>query len=94
MIAEAVDVVLTLGWALLAWIVLMAVVAGVVLHAVVVTVAVVCRTAWRGVTAARRALYAPVSHELPPSDSRPATVPERPTAAHVPSWARTDEEAA
>jgi hypothetical protein len=87
-IAEAIDTVLRLGWALLAWIVLMAAVAGAAVYAVVVTVAWPCETAWRavaGAPAATRALRA-----LPEAQAAHK-------AAHArlaPSWARTEHEEA
>ena len=78
MIAEAVDTVITLGWALVVWIVLTtaAVTAG--LYAVVVAVAWPCRTAWEavaGAVAASRAVYALGAR------------PERYRPPQTPSWA-------
>lgn len=85
---EAVDTIRALGWALAVWIVLLAVVAGVVLYAVVVTVAWPCNAARDALTAALAA-------------SRAArTLPEHQDAheaayAHTaPSWARTETEEA
>jgi len=75
-IGEAVDTAVTLGWALLAWVVVLAAVLTVVLLAAAVTGALAVRGAWRGAAGAwgwirartgtgpRRALEAPVSAEL------------------------------
>jgi len=85
---EAVDTIRALGWALVAWIVLLAVVAGVALYAIVVTVACACRAVWRGVTAALAAVQRLSAPELLPE-------PHEPPHAHTaPSWARTDKDAA
>lgn len=83
MIAEAVDTVITLGWALLAWIALCVLVAVLALHAVIAGV-------WatvRGVLRAGRALCARLSAEPPVSASQSVTAPEGCSAAHVPNWA-------
>ena len=88
---EAVDTIRALGWALVVWIVLLAVVAGVALYAVVVTVACACRAVWRGVAAALAAVQHPSAPELP---RIPPVTPQRRTEPHAPSWARTDKEAA
>jgi hypothetical protein len=87
-IAEAVDTVLTLGWAFLVWIVLLAATVTLALWTVLVTVAWACRALWRGV-AACVALVQAFRVPEPPQVS-----PVAPQAPSRPSWARTDEEAA
>ena len=85
---EAVDTIRALGWALVVWIVLLAVVAGAALYAVVVGVACACRAVWRGVAAALAAVQRPAGPELLPE-------PHEPPHAHTaPSWARTEQDAA
>lgn len=88
MIAEAVDTVAALGWALLAWIVLLAAVATLAGWTVVVAVAWACRGLWRGVVAVRSAVQASRAPVSPPEPQKPAQ------ARLCPSWARTDEETA
>ncbi|WP_406170222.1 hypothetical protein OIE52_39020 [Streptomyces canus] len=85
MIADAVDTAVTLGWALLVWIVLMAAVGVAAVYAVVVAVAApvnAAREALAGAVAASRALNALREHQ------------NAPRALTGPSWARTDKEAA
>ncbi|WP_217235431.1 hypothetical protein [Streptomyces sp. AC555_RSS877] len=88
MIAEAIDTVVTLGVALLAWIVLLAAVATLAGWTVVVTVACACRGLWRGVAG----VVALVRHSevpaSPPESHKPADARTRP------SWAHIDKEAA
>jgi hypothetical protein len=89
-IAEAIDTVLTLGWALAAWIVLVSLAAALALHAVLAIVWWACRTAWRGVAGARSAvqrLKALIPHPEPRKPSRAHTAPR---SRPAPSWARTD----
>lgn len=88
MIAEAVDTALTLGWALLVWIVLLAATATLALWTILVTVAWACRALWRGVTAARALVQRPAVPEL----LRDA--PAAPQAPPRPSWAHTEQDAA
>lgn len=88
LVVEAVATIRTLGWVLVVWIVLLAAVAGAALYTVVVTVACACRAVWRGVAAALAAVQRPSTPELLPEPH------ELPHAHTVPSWARTDEEAA
>ena len=82
---EAVDTIRTLGWALAVWIVLMAIVAGLVVYALVVIAWATVRGVWRACAWLRARLAA----ELPPR------APEEPRDAHnapqsrVPSWATT-----
>ncbi|MCX4703900.1 hypothetical protein [Streptomyces sp. NBC_01373] len=97
MIAEAVDTVVTLGWALLAWIALMAVAVGLALYAVAVAVWAVTRAtvtaarascawlSWR--LAAESPSQAPPVGPIAPEASQP---PSRP----APHWAHTDTEEA
>ena len=94
MIAEAVDAAITVGWALLVWVVLMAVAATCALYTLVVAAACAVLAVRRGVVA----VLSLVQHSSGPevvriapeaADARPA-LPLRAT----PTWARTDEEAA
>ncbi|KOG33312.1 hypothetical protein AQJ84_11255 [Streptomyces resistomycificus] len=96
MIGEAVDTVVTVGWALAAWIAALAFVAAVVLHSVVAAVWWAGRVLWRGVTAAlaatgpRTALSAPLTTEQPDAVPEPPAPAERRTAPHRPAWARKE----
>ncbi|MER5750662.1 hypothetical protein [Streptomyces sp. NPDC002088] len=88
MIGEAFDAVITLGWALAVWIVLLALVGALALHAVLVVVAwapLAAREALTAALAASRALRA-----LPGvrATLKAAQPPSRP------SWAQTEQEAA
>jgi Na+/melibiose symporter-like transporter len=90
-IAEAIDTVWTLGWALLVWIVLTAAVVTLAGWTVVVAAVWACRALWRGVTGALALSQCPVVPELPRvapgvSDAR--------TAASAPTWAQPDKDAA
>lgn len=85
MIADAVDTAFTLGWALLAWIVLTAAAAVTAVYAAVVAVTApvnAARTALSGALAASGALNALREHQ------------DTPQALTRPSWARTDKDAA
>jgi hypothetical protein len=89
-IAEAIDTVLTLGWALAAWIVLTALAAALALHTVLVAVAWPCMTAQKAVDAAlaaSRALRALPEHRHAHTASQP---PFRP----APAWAQPDHKEA
>jgi len=78
-IAEAVDAAMTVGWALLVWVVLTAVAATAALYTLVVGVWVAGRLAWRMVRLAR-------AHRTPPSDLPiPASIAAR--RRPQPSWA-------
>lgn len=86
MIAEAIDTVWTLGWALLIWIILLAMVAGLIVYAVVVT-------AWataRGLVRACRMLRARLSASDASSAPREPHAAPEPPQRPVPSWAATD----
>ena len=85
MIADAVDTVVTLGWALLAWIILTAAVAVAAVYAVVVAVAA-------PVNAAREALSGALAASGAVNALRERQ--NTPQALTGPSWARTEEEAA
>ncbi|WP_171108629.1 MULTISPECIES: hypothetical protein [unclassified Streptomyces] len=54
MIAEAVDTLITLGWGLLAWIVLTSLAAALALHAVIAIAWWTARTLWRAIRRACR----------------------------------------
>lgn len=104
MIHEAIDAAITVGWALLAWIVLSAVFATAALYAVVA----VGWWVWRGVWRAARALIprrAPsacdrrvVGRAVALASGGTVTEPSAPTPAlparAVPTWAQPDKEAA
>lgn len=86
MIAEAIHTVLTLGWALAVWIVLVSLAAALALHAVIAAVAWPCMAAQEAVSgalAASRALRALPGHRDAHAASQPPSHP-------VPSWAHTD----
>lgn len=95
MIAEAVDTVITLGWALRVWILLCAATATLGLYAVAVAVWCAVQATMRGVKASRALLYASLVASTPPKvvrelrdAPRASQAPSRPG----PSWARTDKE--
>ena len=78
MIAEAMDAAWTLGWALLAWILVGALVVTVVVLAVGAVVGWAARAAWRGLTRLLRAVEpneAPRVHPEPDSPPRGRTGP-------------------
>lgn len=95
MIADAVDAVLAVGWALLVWVVLLAGAATAVVYAGLLAVWGiwrVARSAW-GAMAPRTDSLAPLAAEQPASDSSPATTPQRrsgPPLRPTPTWARKD----
>ncbi|MFF9269121.1 hypothetical protein [Streptomyces rochei] len=60
MIAEAIDTVLVLGWALVAWVVVLSAAGTVILLGVTAAVAWTCRTVWRSI---RRPAPAPDDYE-------------------------------
>ena len=89
MIAEAIDTVLTLGWALAVWIVLVSLTAALALHTVLVAVWWAGRAVWR----AWRWLYGRLrTVEGRDGDPEPLAHP-RPAQSRsrrpVPSWAHT-----
>ncbi|MEY9995850.1 hypothetical protein ABIE67_007882 [Streptomyces sp. V4I8] len=89
-IAEAIDTVLTLGWALAAWIVLTALAAALALHTVIAIAWWAGRAAWR----ACRRLYGRLPASTPLRAVRePQVTPGAPQAPSrpVPSWAHTDD---
>lgn len=94
MIAEAVDAAVSVGWALLVWVPLLAAFATAALYAVVVAVACAVLAVRRGVVAVlslvQHSSGGEVVRDAPgAADARPA-LPVRAT----PSWARTDTEEA
>lgn len=107
MIADAIDAAISVGWALLAWIVLTAVVATAALYAVAVSVWAVGRFIWLTLSAAWAAAASFRTHSRRCGASRgdgggfPLPALERaadrrsgPRAHTAPSWARTDTEEA
>ncbi|MET7458495.1 hypothetical protein ABZT03_43145 [Streptomyces sp. NPDC005574] len=94
MISDAIDTAITLGWALLAWIVLTSAVAVLALYAVAVVVGCVCVTVWRVARGVWRWLR---RARRGAGDSRDAGDPPGPSQAPsrpAPPWAHTDKEAA
>lgn len=104
MIREAIDTAVTLGWALLAWIVLTAVFATAALYAVVAAVWAVVRFIWLTPSAAWAAAASFRTHSrrcgasqgdgggFPPA--APERAAERRSGIRAPSWAHDDKEAA
>lgn len=91
MIAEAVDAAIAVGWALLVWVVLMAVAATCALYTLVVAVVCAVLTVRRGVVAVLSLVQHSSGAEL--ARDAPEAADAR-TARPAPAWARTDEEAA
>lgn len=100
MIAEVIDTAVTLGWALAAWIAVLAMVGAVVLLGGTAVGAWAVRGLWRTVRASipRARGCAPASRPQPVScGSRDAGDAPEPAEARLrprPSWARTDKDAA
>lgn len=86
MIGEAIDTLITLGWAFTAWIVLTAAAATGALYAVVAAGWWIGRTVYR-LAGARRALDAPVAGEDPESGARLPRTRERRSGGRV--WRRS-----
>ncbi|NUU26025.1 MAG: hypothetical protein HOV68_31680 [Streptomycetaceae bacterium] len=86
MIAEAIDTVVTLGWALAGWVITLAVTASILAFAAIVTGAWGVRAAWRHCGPASRP-------QSPSGDSRDAaqapSAPQSRSRRPVPSWAHT-----
>ena len=91
MIAEAVDAAVTLGWALLVWVLLLAFTATAALYAVVVAVAIACMAVRRGVAAGLAALQGSRAPELLPGPQKAA---DGRVAHSRPAWAQPDKDAA
>jgi len=85
-IGEAIDTAYTIGWALLAWVVLTAAFATLALYAAVVAVAFACEVLWRGAAAAVAAVQRLGAPALPPEPQKP------PRARAVPSWVREEHD--
>jgi hypothetical protein len=89
-IAEAIDTVLTLGWALAAWIVGLALAAALALHTVLAVVWWLGRAAFR----ACAGLYGRLSAVEAPNEGQgpqlPSSAPRSRTRRPVPSWAHTE----
>ena len=80
---EAIDTIRTLGWALAVWIVLMAIVAGLVVYAVAVIAWATVRGVWRACGWLRAGLRGELPPQAPPE---PQARKRRP----VPSWAHNE----
>lgn len=87
MIAEAVDAAIAVGWALLVWVVLMAVAATCALYTLVVAVACAVLAVRRGVVAALSLVQHSSAPELPREAPEAADARSEP---HAPTWARKD----
>lgn len=90
MIAEAIDTVWKLGWALLVWIILLAVAAGLIVYAVAVTATAMGRCAARAASVACERLSARLRPEQRPGVSQSAETPKRRSQRRVPAWAHTE----
>lgn len=94
MIAEAIDTVITLGWALLAWIVLCALFATAALYTLTVTAAWIVAGLWRAgrAVAALRTHQAPAGAPNSPSavsrDAEDATEPANRHLRPRPTWSQ------
>lgn len=91
MIAEAIDAAVTLGWALLVWVLLLAATATAALYAVVVAAALACMAVTRGVAAGLAAVQ---RSGVPEVEAGAQDATEDRAATHAPTWARTDKDAA
>lgn len=92
MIAEAIDTAYSIGWAITAWIIVIAAVATIGLIAAAVTGACVWKAARQAYRKAWRGRQTP---HTPAHDSHVTEIPANPSNARTaPSWARTDQEAA
>ena len=80
MIAEAIDTAITLGWALAAWIAVLALAAALALHTVLAIVWWAGRAAWRAFRRTQR-------DTRPPSAKLPIPVPIASRRRPQPSWA-------
>jgi hypothetical protein len=89
-IAEAIDAAVSVGWALIVWVVLMAMAATCALYALVVAVACAVLAVRRGVVA----VLSLVQHSSGPEVARDAPEAAEAPSRPAPSWARTEEEAA
>jgi hypothetical protein len=85
-IPEAIDTAYSIGWAIVAWIILTAAAATLALYAVVVTAAWPCRAAAEAVTAALAASRALRAFQGQPERYRP------PQGRTGPSWAREEHD--
>lgn len=90
MIAEAVDAAIAVGWALLVWVLLLAVVATAALYTLVVAVACAVLAVRRGVAA----VLSLVQHSDAPELARVAPEVAEVRTRPVPSWAYIDTEEA
>jgi hypothetical protein len=82
-IAEAVDAAVTLGWALLVWVLLLAFTATAALYTAVVTVVIACMAVTRGVAAALAALQGSRAPRVAPRGAEGRRRPRSPFTPHV-----------
>lgn len=86
MIAEAVDTVLTVAWALAGWVVFLATVAAILVAAAAVTGAWAVRGAWRWLRGRLAASSAP---QAVPEGQTAQEPPQARTGRRTPAWAHT-----
>lgn len=89
MIAEAIDTVLALGWALAAWIVGLALAAALALHTVIAIAWWAGRAAFRACACLYARLPASRTPQALPEGQAPHEPSRARTARRVPSWAHT-----
>lgn len=90
MIADALDTLWTLGWAALAWLLVLSAACALVLT----TITAALLTLGRAVKAAWVRLRGRDSAELPPNEAPQPQTPHTPAQRPTPAWAHTDKEAA
>lgn len=90
MIADAVDAAVSVGWALLVWVLLLAAFATAALYTLVVTVVCAVLAVRRGVVAVLSLVQHSSGGEVARDVPEAADARSRP----APAWARTDKEAA
>lgn len=91
MIHEAIDAAITVGWALLAWIAVLAAAATVAVFTLIAAPVVAWQAVTRGVAAGLAAVQGTGAGEAEGGAEKTA---DAHTAARGPSWARTDTEEA
>jgi len=89
-IADAIDTLITLGWAALAWLFVFAAACALVLTAIAAAILTVARGMKTACARLRDHLRPELTPEQPQEPRSPHTAPQRPT----PAWAHTDKEAA
>jgi hypothetical protein len=90
-IAEAIDAAVSVGWALLVWVLLLAAAATAALYTLVVAAAIACMAVRRGVAACLAAVQ---RHEAPVPPPGPQRAADARVAHSRPTWAQPDKDAA